>query len=60
MIVVLNALFGSLGPSCGTAHHGCHVCTIWATGPCDVVASVVFALFVFVLTFLDVTSLFAR
>ena len=36
--------------------HSCPVCTIWATGPCDVVASVVFALFVFVLTFLVVTS----
>ena len=29
-------------------------------GPCDVVASVVFAFFVFVLTFLVVTSLFTR
>ena len=37
---------------CGTARQSCPVCTIWATGPCDVVASVVFSLFVFVLTFL--------
>ena len=45
---------------CGTARQSCPVCTIWATGPCDVVASVVFALFVFVLIFLVVTSLFTR
>ena len=45
---------------CGTAPQSCPVCTIWATGPCDVVASVVFALFVFVLTFLVLTSLFTR
>ena len=51
---MLNASFGPLGPLCGTARHSCPVCTIWATGPCDVVASVVFALFVFVLTFLVV------
>ena len=34
---------------CGTARHSCPVCTIWTTCPCDVVASIVFALFVFVL-----------
>ena len=45
---------------CGTARQSCPVCTIWATGHCDVVATVVFALFVFVLTFLVVTSLFTR
>ena len=45
---------------CGTARHNCPVCTIGAIGPCDVVGSVVFALFVFVLTFLVVTSLFTR
>ena len=45
---MLNAPFGPLGPLCGTARHNCPVCTIWATGPCDVVASVVFA-FVFTL-----------
>ena len=45
---------------CGTARHSCPVCTIWATGPCDVVPSAVFALFVFVLTFYVVTSLFTR
>ena len=39
---------------CRTARQSCPVSTIWATGPCDVVASVVFALFVFVLTFLVV------
>ena len=60
VIVVLNAPFGPLGPLCGTARHSCPVCTIWATGPCDVVASVLFAFFVFVLTFLVVTSLFTR
>ena len=48
---MLNAPLGPLGPLCGTARHSCPVCTIWATGPWDVVASVVFALFVFVLTF---------
>ena len=51
---------GPLGPLCRTARHNCPVCTIGAIGPCDVVASVVFALFVFVLTFLVVTSLFTR
>lgn len=50
-MVVLNAPLGPPGPLCGTARHNCSVCTIWATGPWDVVASVVFALFVFVLTF---------
>ena len=44
----------------GTARHNCPVCTIGAIGPCDVVASVVFPLFVLVLTFLVVTSLFTR
>ena len=58
--VVLNAPFGPLGPLRGTARHSCPECTIWATGPWDVVASVVFALFVFVLTFLVVISLFSR
>ena len=48
---MLNAPLGPLGPLCGTARHSSPVCTIWATGPWDVVASVVFALFVFVLTF---------
>ena len=45
---------------CETARYSCAECTVWATGPCDVVASVVFALFVFVLTFYVVTSLFTR
>ena len=48
---MLNAPLGPLGPLCGTVRHSCPVCTIWATGPWDVVASVVFAFFVFVLTF---------
>ena len=60
VIVVLNAPFGPLGPLCRTAHHSCPVCTIWTTGPCDVVAFVVFASFVFVLTFYVVTCLFTR
>ena len=60
VIVVLYAPFGPLGPLCGTARYNCPVCTIGAIGPCDVVASVVFVLFVFVLTFLVVTSLFTR
>ena len=51
----LTAPFGPLGPLCGTARHNRPVCTIWATGLCDVVTSVVF-----VLTFLVVTSLFTR
>ena len=55
-----TAPFGPLDPLCGTARHNCPVCTIWVTGPCDVVASVVFALFVFALTFLVVTSLFYK
>ena len=58
--VVLNAPFGPLGPLCGTARHSCPEYTIRATGPWDVVASVVFALFVFVLTFLVVISPFYK
>ena len=57
---MLNAPFGPLDPLCGTARHNRPLCTFFATGPCDVVASVIFALFAFVLTFLVVTSLFTR